>query len=281
MSVRAPGPVRRGAVVLVHGAGSASSAIWDLRFRDYSLMRKLACAGYDTYAADFRGFGGSTMPPAMRIDAERSAPAVRASVAARDLEAMVRFAVRSSSVARADLVAWSWGCDVTALFAGQHPELVRRLVLYAPVYDRRWPTRHKTRGAWRVETRREVLAHGDPAREEPEVWQEHVGAMFRFSGPSVRLPNGPYRDIYGPDAPVWDAAKIRAPVLIIRGDADRASQAEPVQRLYDALVNAPEKRLLLIAGAGHFLMRERRYRQLHGAVLDFLGIETLYEPQSR
>ena len=54
---------RRGAVVLTHGAGSPSSSIWDLP-GGYSMMRRLACAGFDTYAVDVRGFGGSSPPPA-------------------------------------------------------------------------------------------------------------------------------------------------------------------------------------------------------------------------
>ncbi|MCC7382466.1 MAG: alpha/beta fold hydrolase [Deltaproteobacteria bacterium] len=279
MSIAAPVP-RRGAVVLVHGAGSGSSAIWDLRFRDYSMMRALACAGFDTYAVDVRGFGGSSRPIALELASEAGPPAVRAEEAARDLGAAVAFAAATSSVSTVDIVAWSWGCDVTGLYAGREPGRVRRLVLYAPVYDRRWPARHKTRGAWRVERKHPLLELYDPQREEWTVWVEHVDAMFRFAGgDELRLPNGPYRDLYGPDAPVWDAAKIRAPVLIVRGDKDPASLEVHARRLYDALIHAPERRYLLVAGASHFLPRERRYKQLQGAVLDFLTTEPLLVPE--
>ena len=49
--------------------------------------------------------------------------------------------------------------------------------------------------------------------------ENHVEALFRFVGPNepVRLPNGPYRDLYGPDAPVWNPAAVRAPTLVVRG----------------------------------------------------------------
>lgn len=273
---RAPKTPRRGAVVFVHGAGSGGSAIWDLRTRDYSMMRTLACEGFDTYAFDVRGFGGSSMPPEMTAPAEANPPVVRTGDAARDLAKVVEHARRKSKVSQVDLVAWSWGSDVSSLYAGEHPERVRRLVLYAPVYDRRWPERHKTSGAHRAESKTKAMSYFDAEREEKDVYEEHLDLMFRFAkGDLLRLPNGPYRDIYGPEAPLWDASKIRAEVLIIRGSEDRASLEEPVQRLFAALTNAPERRYVLIAGGNHFLMRERRYRQFQRVVTEFLSAPRL------
>ncbi len=259
-------------MVFVHGAGSGGSAIWDLRTRDYSMMRTLACEGFDTYAFDARGFGGSTLPKAMNDPPEGGAPLVRTADAARDLAKVVEHALEKSKVARVDLVAWSWGSDVSGTYAGENPSRVRRLVFYAPVYDRRWPERHRETGAYRIEEKPKALSYFDPAREEEAVYREHIELMFRFAkGDSLKLPNGPYRDIYGPDAPLWDATKIRAEVLIIRGSEDRASLEEPVQRLFHALSSAPERRYVLIAGGNHFLMRERRYQQFQRVVGEFLA----------
>jgi pimeloyl-ACP methyl ester carboxylesterase len=273
MHIAAPSRPPRGAVVFVHGAGSGGSAIWDLRFRDYSLMRRLACEGFDTYAYDARGFGGSWMPPEMSGPADAGEPAVRAQVAARDLGAAIAWAAKTSSVAAVDVVAWSWGCEVSGLYAGRHPERVRRLALYAPIYDRRWPARHRSRGVWYPVERAKLEAFYDPAREAREVWTEHLDALFRFSGDPalVRLPSGPYRDIYGPDAPIWDPAKVRAPVLIIRGDLDPASLAEPAARLFAALTAAREKTMAVVGGASHFLPRERGYRVLQRLLVEFLS----------
>jgi len=274
-----PAPRRRGAVMLMHGAGAGSSSVYDLQHRDYSLMRTLACAGLDAWAVDVRGFGGSTMPAALKKPAEGAPPVGRAEDAVRDLGAAIRHARRVSRVDRVDLFGWSWGSVVSGLFAGRHPEQVRRLILYAPVFDRRRPKRHKTVGAWRNANKPEILAYFDEQREERAIWDEHIDAMFRFAGgDDLRLPNGPYRDIYGPDAPIWDPAAIRAPTLVIRGDRDPASLRGPVGRLFDALVNAPEKRWVEVGGASHFLMRERGYKQLHRMVLDYLQTPSFRVP---
>ena len=60
--------------------------------------------------------------------------------------------------------------------------------------------------------------------------------MFRFTkGDELRLPNGPYLDLYGEEAPLWDASKIGAPTLIVRGDQDRASLDPHAQKLFTDL----------------------------------------------
>jgi pimeloyl-ACP methyl ester carboxylesterase len=248
----------------MHGAGSPGSASFDLA--GASLMRALACAGFDAYALDARGFGGSSRPPDQGDE-----PAVRATAAARDLDALVGFAARTSSVAAIDLIGWSWGADVSGLYAGLEPDRVRRLILLAPVYDRRWPSRHITRGAWREEKRADMEKLFTPDREDRAVWDDFLASLFRFGDPAaIRLPNGPYRDIYGEDAPGWDAAKIRAPVLIARGDQDKAALDANGLKLFADLTNAAAKRYVVLGGLGHFLFREKRRAELYALVIDFL-----------
>ena len=272
MRVSPPEAKRRGAVVFMHGAGGGGSSIWDIRYGDYSLMRYLACRGFDTFAVDVRGFGGSTMPRALGEPAEANPPVVRASVAVRDVGAVVGYATRTASVAQVDLVAWSWGCVVSGMYAGTNPKRVRRLVLYAPVYDRRRPKRHKTATAWREAEKAKIVGYYDPKREERPVWVEHIDSMFRFSDKGIlRIPNGPLRDVYGPDAPVWDASRVRAPTLVIRGDRDPASLEEPVRQLMAALTRAASKRYVLVPGASHFLPREHKYRELQRLLGRFLS----------
>lgn len=260
-------PTTRGAVVLTHGAGSPSSSIWDLP-GDYSMLRKLACEGFDAYGVDVRGFGGSSMPP--KGPDESPAP-VRAADVQADVAAAVAFARETSKVDRVDLVAWSWGCVVAGMYASTRPDEVRRLVLYAPVWDRKWPKRHATNNEWRPVKRALFFEYHDPAREDRAVLEAHVEALFRYAGPDgLRLSNGPYMDIYGPKGPVWDPRGVRAPTLVLRGSADRASQEAPAYRLFERLEQARARRYVVLGGAGHFAFRTKRYGEFWSSVRDWL-----------
>ena len=50
-------------------------------------------------------------------------------------------------------------------------------------------------------------------------------------------------------SPAASAARIRVPVFLIHGQADKETPPEHSQRVYDALTG--QKRLLLVPGAGH------------------------------
>ncbi len=259
----------KGAVVLMHGAGSPSSSIWDLNFEDYSVMRRLACEGFDSYALDARGFGGSDKPPA----APSGQPvAVRAVDVMSDMRAAVAFARQTSKLAQVDVVGWSWGCVVSGMYAGLHPDDVRRLLLFAPVYDRKWKSRHAKTSKWKALDKQLFYKYHDPKRERREVLDLHVQQLFQYAEPDgrLRISNGPYFDIYGPEGPVWDPANVRAPTCVLRGDADRASKAEAAQRLTAALANTGHTEHIVLPGAGHFAFRTLRYRAFQDAVVNFL-----------
>lgn len=266
---RSPGP-RRGRVVLTHGAGSGGSATWNLP-GDYSILKTLACAGFDAYGFDARGFGGSTLPEALRRDDPAGRPVATAAEVQADLQSVIDLARDDSGPGPIDLVGWSWGCVVAGRYASTHPEQVRRLVLIAPVWDRRVPTRHIEDRAWREEKRALHEELTAPGREDPVVHRAFVEALFRFApGDVLRLPNGPYLDLYGPESPTWRANPVTAEVLIVRGEDDRASTRPAALRLFDRLSNARGRAYVEIGDAGHFLFRRRGYRSLHGVLLAHL-----------
>lgn len=258
-----------GAVVLTHGAGSPASAVWDLP-RGHSIQAALAAAGLDSFAVDVRGFGGSTAPASL-TGPRSGPPAVRAAEVTPDVDAAVRFALTATGHSRVDLVGWSWGCVVAGRYASTHPDRIRRLALYAPVFDRRWPSRHRTEEAWRTERRALHLKWLDPEREDPAVRNAYVERLFRFvDGDELRLPNGPYRDVYGPDAPVWRPEGVTAPTLVVRGTEDRASLRDAALRLTGRLERAPWVRYVELPGAGHFAFRTVQSPRLQGVLRDFL-----------
>jgi len=267
LRVRPPQP-HRGVVVLTHGAGSPGSATWDLRAKGHSVMVALAEAGFEAYAFDARGFGGSSRPAALNGPRE-GAPVVRARDVQIDLARVLAWA---GDPARFDLVGWSWGCVVAGLYASEHPNRVRRLALFAPVWARQNPSRHIQDQVWREETRALHERLRTPA-DDPELHAEFVESMFRFiDGDRLRLPNGPYRDIYGPDAPIWKAAAVRAQTLIFRGSQDRAASRSQGLALFDALERAETRRYVELGDTGHFAFRRREaHRAFQNVLLGFLA----------
>ena len=258
----------RGAVILLHGAGSPSSSLWDLP-GEYSFMRKLACQGFEAFSLDVRGFGGSSPPPP---DSRGQPEPVRALDAVRDLAVAANWARAESGHPRVDLFAWSWGSVVAGHYAGRPQAPVRRLVLFGPVWDRRWASRHVNKPKWQTIQRDDLLKYFDPRRESRSILEAHVDAMFRFaSREGLQLSNGPYMDIYG-DAPTWDPSLVRAPTLIVRGESDRASQQAAVYRLFLQLNRAASRRLVVLGGAGHFAFRTYRHAALSETVINYLSL---------
>lgn len=61
-------------ILMMHGATYSSGSLFDVPLGGLSFMDHLAAQGYDVYALDVRGYGGSTRPPEMSAPAEEAAP---------------------------------------------------------------------------------------------------------------------------------------------------------------------------------------------------------------
>ena len=90
--------------------------------------------------------------------------------------------------------------------------------------------------------------------------------------PGVRTPNGSLLDAYerAQNKPIYDAAKVRRPVLLIYGDQDGASNHTEAWGLYQKLTASPEKRYIVISDATHFFQYEIRREVLFKEVQLFL-----------
>jgi len=90
--------------------------------------------------------------------------------------------------------------------------------------------------------------------------------------PSLRAPNGVLEDSFyqATGRPLWNAASVYAPTLVIGGDFDTWSFQEDREGLMKALVHAPSKRNVLIRDATHFVIFEKRRNELFEDVLRFL-----------
>src|SRR5665213_3945456 len=68
------GPTRT--LLMMHGSSFASGVVFDLRCDGFSWMDYVAAHGFDVYAVDVRGYGGSIRPPEAGEPVARSGTAI-------------------------------------------------------------------------------------------------------------------------------------------------------------------------------------------------------------
>jgi pimeloyl-ACP methyl ester carboxylesterase len=89
---------------------------------------------------------------------------------------------------------------------------------------------------------------------------------------SLRAPNGVLEDssYQATGRPLWHAANIYVPTLVIAGAFDTWSFPEDREGLMRDLVHAPMKRSVLIPNATHFVLFEKPRFEFFAAIEKFL-----------
>jgi pimeloyl-ACP methyl ester carboxylesterase len=208
----APAASGRMPVVLVHGLVISS------RYME-PLARSLSSA-LPVLAPDLPGFGESDKPP-RALDLAGLADALRAWLGACGIE-------------RASFIGNSFGCQVLAMLAVHHAELVDRLVLQAPTTDP--DARSLPIQIWRdiVNGRREPGSIGRIAR----IDYAKAGLGRAFATMRILI-----RDRIEDRLPL-----IAAPTLIVRGSRDPVVPQAWAER---ATALVPNGRLVMVEGATH------------------------------
>lgn len=244
-------------VVVVHGGPGFTM---DYFLADLSpLAERHALIFYDQ-----RGTGGSSLvSDSSALDAERFV---------EDLEALRRH----FGLERLTILGHSWGAGVAALYAAAHPENVERLLMVGAIPLRRGPL---------VEAFQDLDAGRDTAtRRQMNEWHEarladpgdasacrayYVLWFQPFFGDSTAMsrsegdfcaggPDALRNKMNGVDRFTmaslgdWDwrpaLRALPAPTLVIHGTADPL----PLEGAREWVTTAPEGRLLLLEGVGHF-----------------------------
>lgn len=295
----APGDVEK-AVLFVHGA-TYPSLSFDLPVAGYNWMEYVAERGWAAYALDVRGYGKSSRPRAMAFPAGENGPVMRAESAIIDIMDAVDFIRRRTGLAKVSLVGWSWGTVTAGMFTTRHQNVVDKLVLYAPVYGLYLPERLKrfqladpndeTRFNPAIGAYRAVNAEGIRSRWESQIvpddkaeWREEIVAKTwvdaliasdpgsGFSDPpAMRAPNGVLVDVFEifSGRPVFDAAEITRPTLVIRGADDPTATDADAQGLTER-IGAQTKAYVIVEGGSHFISLERKAPDLMEQVQAFL-----------
>lgn len=278
-------------VLFVHGATFPSESTFDLSLDGLSWMDFIARAGYDVYLVNVRGYGGSTRPAASSDPSGRAAPIATLAEAVDDVDAAVQFIQRRRNVERINLIGWSWGTAIMGRYAATHREKVDRLVLYAPLWQRRAEPL-STRGVDVKTPYRLVNVAGVKSRWLAGVAQEKQEQLIprgwfetwvtatlatdpwgsKQTPPVIRAPNGVFADLQaaGEWMPPYDPAAIKAPTLLIKAEWDADTPSYMAQTLFPLLVNARQKQYVEIGEGTHSVMLERNRMQLFRTVQGFL-----------
>jgi pimeloyl-ACP methyl ester carboxylesterase len=275
-------------VLYVHGATFPSALSIAYRFNGRSWRDSLCDAGFDVWAFDFYGYGGSDRYPEMKLRAEEHEPLGLAQDAVGQLEAVVRFVLRRHNASRLSLVTHSWGSMPAGLLAAAHPTLIDRIFMFAPL-ARREGLRYEsvpTLPAWKLVTNEdqwerfiEDVPCGEPAvlsRGDFDLWGEaYLDSDPESRGrspPSVKTPTGPLLEIlrawHGSLA--WQPELIEAPVAIARGAWDGLVTDADAHWLFARLFHARERRDLKIARGTHLMHLEEMRTALWAESIAFL-----------
>jgi pimeloyl-ACP methyl ester carboxylesterase len=276
----------RRAVIYVHGATFPSALSIAHRFDGRSWRDALCAAGFDVWALDFYGFGGSGRYPEMDRPAADNSPLCVAEDATKQLEAAIRFILGHQDIEKISLISHSWGSMPAGLFAGAHPALVDRLVLFAPIAQRAHEKMPASFPAWRIVTLQDQwnrFVEDVPAQEPAvlsrvhfEEWGERYldsDSESRAREPAaVKTPLGPFSEIirawHGQLA--YDPAQVRAPVAIIRGEWDSLMRDDDARWLFDAFTGSPIKRDIKIGRGTHLMHLETMRLALWQESIGFL-----------
>ena len=290
-------------VLFLHGATAPSTCDFDLSYQDYSWADWMVKRGYVVYMGDYRNYGYSSRDKAMDEPAAKNPPVTRSFLALRDVEAMVNHIKSRRSVGKVTLIGWSWGAMMAGYYASLHSENVHKLVLYAPLYNfndhtnlgpgsalqnKRKPHEFNfSLGAYRLASEAantgrwngEIPVENKDEYRDPavpvEFWKECMATdpTSNSRNPaSLRAPNGVLEDSFyqATGRPLWNAANIYAPTLVIAGNYDTWSFPEDREGLMHDLVHASAKQSVLIPDATHFVLFEKNRLQFFETILKFL-----------
>ncbi|MCR5419541.1 MAG: alpha/beta hydrolase [Lachnospiraceae bacterium] len=240
-------------ILLIHGL-TYSSHIFDIDYKDYSLVRRLAREGYAVWRLDISGYGRSgEVEDGFMPDND---------YAAEDIALALEYISHYTGQDRIDLFGWSWGTVTTGRCAAKHPEHINKLVLYAPILS--------GIGAHEIsdefcgnewikaveDFQTDESGNFDLSITDPVLIEMYASSCWHYDGASS--PNGGRRDLCVDNSEIMiDLKKIDAPTLVICGSKDPYLDYELIDGAIELL---PEgSRLEMIDGGSHVVFYEEPY----------------------
>jgi alpha-beta hydrolase superfamily lysophospholipase len=265
----------RPVLFLVHGSSVSAKPSFDLTVPgrgEYSLMNVFAGYGFDVWTMDHEGYGKSAARTAGNSDVASGV---------EDLKAASEVVVRETGQPRAHFYGGSSGALRAAGFAMARPERVDRLILEAFTWTGKGsPTlgkRAEQVDYYRTHNRRprghamirSIFTRDKPGTSDPAVAEALADAELPFGD---TIPTGTYLDMTA-NLPVVDPRRVKAPVLMVRGEHDGIATEDDLLEFFRRLPN-PDRQFIVLAGASHAVALGLSRGQLWHVVRAFLTLPT-------
>jgi len=246
MHYLAKGPTSGPVVVLIHGLGG--------RAEDWRLLTPyLSNAGFRVYMPDLPGYGRSERPRDF-------------SYSVRDEAAVVVDFIKALGLRQVDLGGWSMGGWIVQIVAGEHPEVVRRLMVFdsAGLYERPdWDTNLFMPKTAEELDQLEALLMPQPtpipafvARDILRTSREHAWVNKRALDTMLT----------GNDVTDRLLPQLKMPVLFLWGAEDRITPLKLGQKMHELV---PQSELDVFNGCGH-LAPEQCTGEMGPRLVEFL-----------
>jgi len=257
-SRRAVKPVR--AILLVHGRTWSALPDFDLQVpqKNRSIMQALVKLGYAVYAIDLRGYG-ATPRNANGWDTPNEA--------ADDVAQVLRWvAQRHPRMSKPVLLGWSNGSIVSHLTAQQHPDLLSDLILYGYPRD---PAASPPIPPTPAEPPREINTRERAMSDfiSPQVTTTELIDIYVVAALKADPVRADWKQLE--EFRALDAAQVKNPTLLIRGERDPLAPMPGQLRVFGALGN-PDKQFVVLAGGDHAAMLEDTHDAFIAAVHAFV-----------
>ncbi len=264
----------RPVLFLVHGSSVSAKPSFDLTVPgrgEYSLMNVFAGYGFDVWTMDHEGYGKSA----------RTAGNSDVASGVEDLKAASEVVVRETGQPRAHFYGGSSGALRAAGFAVARPERVDRLILEAFTWTGKGsPTlgkRAEQVDYYRTHNRRprgrdmirSIFTRDKPGTSDPAVAEALADAELPLGD---TIPTGTYLDMTA-NLPVVDPRRVKAPVLMVRGEHDGIATEDDLLDFFRRLPN-PDRQFIVLAGASHAVALGLSRGQLWHVVRAFLTLPT-------
>ena len=260
----------RPVLFMVHGSSISARPSFDLAVPghgEYSMMNVFAGYGFDVWTMDHENYGRSS----------RTESNSNIASGVEDLKAGVKVVERETGQKRCHFYGVSSGALRAGAFASVAPESVARLALEAMTWTGKGsPTLEKRAEQvefYRSHSRRprgrdmilSIFTRDKPGTSDPAVGEALAEAELKFGD---TIPTGTYLDMTA-NLPVVDPLKVKAPVVILRGEYDGIAALDDLLAFYGRLPNA-DRQFAILPGAAHAISLGHNREQLWYALRNFL-----------